>query len=362
VKIDLMYVLDPSFGPSTHEDEGIGGSENFATYSAEYLALAGHQVRMYNKIPVATTVRDRKTGITWEWLPLEAFSRTEARDVLMTFRSWEGLKEALPHTRLKVIALADTESYSLGDAVREGLVDKVMFVSQWQAEKICAEEGLDLTEHIITSNGVSMKRFDKDREHIERLHNKCIHLSTPERGLEPLLRIWPMIQQQAPDAELHLFSSFFGWRVSNRDNASMCSGPYQMIEDARAEGMKIFNHQHCSAKEMRVHLLSSRLLLYPTDYFDESCCISAIEASAAGVPIVCTDRAALKERVRHGQTGYLIAEREDKAFADHAVDLLTYPAWHSMSGQSILFARRFDYDRLVRTWARKWEDAIAVRR
>ncbi len=363
MKIDLMFSMDPPFGPLTHEEEGIGGSENFATYVAEYLALAGHQVRMYNKASARTVARSRETGITWEWLPLGAFDRDENRDVFMTFRSLDGLRDPLPHTRWKVIALADTESYGLGDAVRDGQVDQVLFVSRWQAQKICIEERLNVIDHLVGSNGVSMRRFDLERENIRRLPYKCIHLSTPERGLKPLLRIWPMIQSGVPEAELHLFCSFRGWRTTEEQDEEMSREYYDAIEELQSQGLNIFNHKHCDARAMRTHLLSSRLFLYPTEYFNETCCICAIEAAAAGVPIVCTARAALKERVLHGQTGYLIDEGEshDWTFADRAVGLLKDPSWHSMSGQSVVFARQFDYAELVRTWTKVWQDAITIR-
>lgn len=367
MKVDLHYGMDPSFGPTTHEDEGVGGTENFVTYSAEYLARAGHEVRVYNKI--VTPIRDVSTDVTWS--PLAHFDPGEHRDVLLSFRTRE-VFESWRTTSLQAIALADTESHGLGDAVRAGRVDLVMFVSRWQHDKICAEEDIPPERAMVTGNGVSMARFDALRDSVERVPGKCIHMATPERGLEPLLDVWPLIQERVPHASLHLFSSFKGWRVNDADNADMCRGIYGRIAGLRAAGFNVVNHRHTNAPGIRRHLLESELYLYPTRHFNETCCISALEAAAAGVPIVATARAALNERVRDGQTGYLVRDPStdsgqgrdghDLEFAEMAIELLTDGAtWRRMSEASVEMARRYDYTRLVAEWVERWKHEIAIR-
>lgn len=356
MKIDLHYGMDPSFGPTTHEEHGIGGTENFITYSAEYLGLVGHEVRVYNKVGTPT-----KAG-TVTWYPLEQFRPLDDRDVLLSFRTPE-IFTRVYRANLAALALADTESHGLGCLVRDQLVDLVMFVSRWQADKISAEEGIPPERGMITSNGVSMRRFDEMRTDTHRKPGKCIHLATPERGLGALLDIWPAIQERVPHANLHLFSSFKGWRVTESDNINMCGDIYQRIENMRDDGCQIVNHQHVNAKEIRRHLLESELYLYPTRYFDETCCISALEATAAGVPIIATERAALRERVKDCETGYLIRERDghDTEFAEMAIKLMSdIDTWRRMSTASIEMAQRFDYAKLVSDWATRWEHEIAL--
>lgn len=354
MKIDLHYGMDPPFGPSTHEEEGIGGTENFITYSAEYLSRAGHQVRVFNKIQ--SPIQD--------WYPLDHFEPDEDRDVLMSFRTRE-VFEQRPNARLKVIALADTESHGLGDAVRDRLIDLVMFVGQWQAHKIASEENIPPERYVVTSNGVSMARFDALRKQAPHSPGKCVHLSTPERGLSPLLDVWPAIQEAVPNARLNLFSSFLGWRMSDDDNADMCRDIYQRVKNLQEAGYQIINWQHVNAAQMRHHLLSARLFLYPTRHFNETCCISAIEAAAAGVPIVATARAALMERVRHEETGYLVGgegEEHDAYFIKRAVHLLKDDdTWSKFSAQSVEMARLYDYANLVNEWIQRWSSEITLR-
>ena len=160
MKIDLHYGMDPSFGPGDHKRVGIGGTESFITYAAEYLARAGHEVRVYNKVINPTrkihNVPDLPPGVQTAvgvtWYPLSYFDPDEARDVLVSFRTREVFEDlnSLCNTKLTVLILADTESYGLGELVEAGAIDLVTFVSQWQADKIGREENL-LPENTIVS-------------------------------------------------------------------------------------------------------------------------------------------------------------------------------------------------------------------
>ncbi len=363
MNIDLHYQSDPAFGPNTHEERGIGGTENFIVYSAEYLARAGHKVRVYNR---------RETPLTHEyetatmirpaqWLPLGLFDPEEPRDVLISFRFRDVFHprpdRQAPNARLKVIMLADTESHGLGVDVEAGLIDLVGFVSNWQFQKIAAEEGLPHEKCYVTSNGVNMELWDDDRHKYERVPGKCIHIGTPERGLSYLLGIWPEVQKRVPRANLHLFSSFKGWGVTDLENEGMAAQIYGEIQDLQAMGGQIINHKHAGAAEIRRHMLESEAYLYPTRHFDETCCISAIEAAAAGVPIVATARGALVERVIQFRTGYLVqdAPGHDQFYAAMVIRTLLNPSvWRTMSKRSIKYAQAYHYGAIVGEWEKEF--------
>lgn len=355
LSIDLHYQSGPPFGPNTHETQGIGGTENFATYAAEYLARRGHLLRFYNQIQAECRV-DYLGGGSVHWCNLAAFNLATRRDVLISFRFRDVFKGGA-NARLKVLMLADTESVGLGDQVRAGQIDLVGFVGEWQRRKIALEEGIPDQYHLQTSNGVALERFDTQRGLFKREKGRCVHLSTPERGLPYLLEIWPFIEARVPWATLHLFSSFKGWGVSDDHNLRMTEAIYEDIEDLRAQGYHIINHTHASGAQIREHLLRSELFLYPTRHFDETCCISAIEAAAAGVPIVATARGALTERVDQFGTGYLVPDVDghDRYFAAKAIGLLlNQDLWNHMSAASVQKARGYDYAAIVEAWERRF--------
>jgi len=46
----------------------------------------------------------------------------------------------------------------------------------------------------------------------ERISHRFIYCSSPDRGLEELLNLWPLIKKKLPDAELKIF---YGWDYFN---------------------------------------------------------------------------------------------------------------------------------------------------
>jgi glycosyltransferase involved in cell wall biosynthesis len=74
-------------------------------------------------------------------------------------------------------------------------------------------------------------------------------------------------------------------------------------------------------------LLVSDLFLLPSE--TESFGLSALEALAAGVPVVASDAGGLPEVVEHGVSGYLAAVGDVEAMGRHAHALLDNPDQHA---------------------------------
>ena len=347
MKIDLHYSNNPPFTDSDYEEKGLGGTEGFIVQVARELAM-GHDVRVYNRSPIEMP----SNRILWS--NIRRFNPQEDRDILISFRMREIFEEN--PKGYKIIILADTESIGLGDQVRAGKVDLVMFVSQWQKDKIAAEEQIPEENCMVASNGVRLSEFAND---IEKVPGMCIHMSTPERGLSYLLELWPKIQLFQPDAELHLFSSYLGWGVSLEENQSMCGGQYMQAEYLAQTGNKIVNHIHANVNDLREWQMKSQLFLYSTRFF-ETCCISALEAAAAGCVLVCSDIAALHERVVDGVTGYLIpgeagTPEHDWLFVSKVNELLMRPEKLNEMGLAAReYAKAYDYSAMVGPWVEEW--------
>jgi hypothetical protein len=379
VKITCSYSNDPPFLPEDHATKGLGGTENFACYVAHVRADSGHEVSFYNRKEIGPTDID---GI--KWANLSHYDPREEVDVLISFRMREVFRgvnvgeedeEEIvePVAKLKVLILADTESHGLGDDVREGKVDVVMPVGAWQMTKIAREEDLEGHEcWMPASNGIDMSEFELTE--YTKQPGKCIHCSTPERGLDLLLDLWPSIEQAEllKDAdvqpELHLFSSFLGWGMSEEDNENMCRDVYARIEEMKKQGLNIVNHKHVPRDVLRVHQLSADLFLYPT-MFNETYCISLTEAQAAGIIPVVSNRAALFERVIDGINGFVVGSYMHDATTQDArqefINKTVTALWldedkkKKIRETAVQTAVKHDYHQLVPEWAKQWESRIS---
>jgi glycosyltransferase involved in cell wall biosynthesis len=95
---------------------------------------------------------------------------------------------------------------------------------------------------------------------------------------------------------------------------------------ARASGSIVFKPPVQGAEKDKL-LASSSVLLFPPAE-PEGHPRVVLEALAAGVPVVTTDRGAIRETVVNGETGYVLPEPEPRVLADRVLELLGDPELH----------------------------------
>ena len=99
--------------------------------------------------------------------------------------------------------------------------------------------------------------------------------------------------------------------------------------------------------EERDRLLSSASLLLFPPVQPEGHPRVVLEAMAAGLPVVATDRGAIAETVVHGQSGFVLSEPEPEVLAEHTLSLLEDPVRLARFGQAarLTYLERFTQDR-----------------
>ena len=132
------------------------------------------------------------------------------------------------------------------------------------------------------------------------------------------VEIWPMILEEIPDAEIHVFSKTTLYsEVNQRDNQGWGAIAEKLVQ---LPGMILREPipQRLLIQEMH----KSWLMLYPNSGFVESSCGSALQSMAVGTPIITTNRAGLPETVGNG--GICIEQNEEEwkeNFAKTVVEL-----------------------------------------
>ena len=140
-----------------------------------------------------------------------------------------------------------------------------------------------------SNNVIASNQYEDDNK-IEQLVNSnhlFIYASAPVRGLEYVLKLWPLIKKTLPKAEFEIYYGFDG-KVDVMLSEKMGSKEYlewkeEMFNLMQQEG--IIYKGMVSQKEMAVAFKKAGFLLYPTTW-PETGCITVMKAMASGaIPI-----------------------------------------------------------------------------
>ena len=130
-----------------------------------------------------------------------------------------------------------------------------------------------------------------------RDNKTIVYGSSYDRGLEHLLKMWPDIIKEVPDAKLRIF---YGWDLFLKvmaNNPERMAWKEKMEELMRQPGITHLgriSHGACA-----VEFENAGIWAYPT-HFGEISCITAMRAQALGAIPVVINYAALEETVQHG--------------------------------------------------------------
>lgn len=126
--------------------------------------------------------------------------------------------------------------------------------------------------------------------------NSVGYFSAYYRGLECLLKMWPKILKQVPDATLDVYYGWESWvGIEGEDDF------YHRMEELFAElaDQGVTVHGRVNHVELAKAMKEIQVWAYPTE-FPEIHCITALKAQEAGCWPVVTNVAALKETVVTG--------------------------------------------------------------
>jgi glycosyltransferase involved in cell wall biosynthesis len=227
-------------------------------------------------------------------------------------------------------------------------IDNFVFISHWQSEQFRKMYNVPGYKTQVMKNACLNveQRKAGPREKV-----KLYYASTPWRGLDVLLHAWELAN--TTDCELHVFSST---KIYGKDFAINNENYYQELYD-KCEALEgVVYRGFVSNEELRKELSSFDILAYPCT-FEETSCITVIEALSAGLRVVTSNLGALPETTEGWARMYPYLANP-KLHALYFVDILEEEINKIKSGeldahlelQKQVYAPRWSWSQRINEW------------
>jgi phosphatidyl-myo-inositol dimannoside synthase len=184
--------------------------------------------------------------------------------------------------------------------------------------------------------GVDAARFSPDAGDGARIRERhgltgrpvvvCVSRLVPRKGQDTLIKVWPAVLRQVPDAALLI--------VGN--------GPYSATLRQLAERSSLTPHVRFSGAvpedELPAHFAAGDVFAMPCrtrrgGLDVEGLGIVYLEASAAGLPVVGGDSGGAPDAILEGETGYVVPGRDTATLTARITRLLQDPAGARAMGE-----------------------------
>lgn len=171
--------------------------------------------------------------------------------------------------------------------------DYYIFVSNWQYDRFRLMNIVDMNKSSVIKNAIDYIPY-QPKEKTNKL--KLIYTSTPWRGLEILLDSFELLDRN--DVELHVYSSTI---IYGKQYDESFGDEYKELYQRCISNKNIKYHGFASNDEVVKSVQSSHIFSYP-NIWEETSCMSALEAAMSGCDLVTTNYGALYETLSDWST------------------------------------------------------------
>jgi glycosyltransferase involved in cell wall biosynthesis len=365
--------------PATALATGIGGSETAAIHMSRELALLGHEVVVYADVSRFCSIDADDSGkflhsCDVEWVSYGELPPREPCDLFISSRQPDARRHLRPLCRRAWLWVHDLHCGPDWENVIATDYDKILCLSSWARTKFLEYyPGVEPTKVVQTRNTADPELFasragsaeasDGLGKTLVTLHPGDQHMrwafgtapfrvtysSSPDRGLDKLLDLWPVICEIASiprnhhPPELHVYYGFETWeKMATLQGSDSELVKLVLLREKMERTPGVHYHGRAGQAEIARSHLQSQLWLYPTDFLETSC-ITAMEAQAAGCKVIATRCGALPETVSSGylvdgptsREGYVerFLECVREALADDSCLVVTPRPWAEVAKQ-----------------------------
>lgn len=379
------------------ESPGIGGSETAQAEMARRLAARGHDVTSYAPIR-DDTIDDGP--VKWRHCDTADFNEP---GTWFIFRSPEAADRFEPANDRKFIHISQDVSYFEGcggayTPERAAKFESIVGLCEVHCDFLRTQYPFMADKVVQSSNGIctdrmpvtgydygyspqlrdTIKKYPCELVIEPRDPHKLVWSSSPDRGLEALLLILQRALEFEPRLKLHVFYGFDNWdkviesaRQSREtkltDVSLITAAESRRLESCVQESMKkrimdlaaacgdaVVWGGRIGQSQLWRELLTAGLWVYPST-FEETSCISCMEAQACGAIPVCNPYWACAQNVEHGvfvQGNPLHDPLTRSRYVQWIVRLVRdQELCQQIRGPMMPWAREhFDWERIVDQW------------
>lgn len=180
--------------------------------------------------------------------------------------------------------------------------------------------------------------------------------SSPDRGLQHSLKMWPKVIEKFPDAELHVFYGFELFKKGYQNNPERMAWMNKMLK-LMEELPNVTYHGRIGQGELTEWMKKIGIMFYPTD-FDETNCIVALSSQQNGCVPVTMNKAGLRDTVGSGikVDGEIWDSEVREEYLTKLLDLMgDEKKWQEESKKGIEFAKNYNWSIIAKQWVKHFE-------
>lgn len=264
-------------------DEGMAGSETWASYLAREFVKKGFRTTIYNDLlsdnksdivldPVHSENGEKIGDVIYrDHTRMAADVEYDVIDYFIASRSTEPLKLNI-HALKKFVMIHDVWlSPDKNYDTMTWQVEKYAYLSDWHRRFLNQHHGLISDKMFLTGNGQDFSLYSDVDSYKKK--NQAVYSSSPDRGLYQLLKMLPEIRKEVPDFELVVAYGFFNWESmakmrNDQEGLNFIAEIRKLMEQP---GVKFVDR--VSKKVLAQYEKESKLWLFPTWFSETFCCL-----------------------------------------------------------------------------------------
>ena len=226
--------------------------------------------------------------------------------------------------------------------VEWALADRVIVVGNIVKDRLIRERGLSERRCVVIPNGVDATRFSP---------TKGLGNSTRERlGIRTEFVVGSVGRLAGEKAYDRLIRAVARLKQEDVCLLLVGDGPVRSALEAEASRLGITDRVRFVGWQEDVNAFLNAMDVFALSSDFEALPFSALEAMAAGLPVVATDVGGVREAVLDGETGYIVPQGDEDALADRIDCLLADSTLRKQMGRAgrDRVGHHFSFDRMIR--------------